>query len=86
MWRVRLVATGPANRFARLDTNRGLTEITEALAASNNRMISPYHGDCLGHHLMVPCRPGTTVTITTLDLLTHINIHTSLPVLHQVGQ
>jgi len=39
----KLVATGPANRFARLYTNRCLTEITEALAASNNIYSSLMH-------------------------------------------
>jgi len=36
----KLVATGPANRFARLYTNRCFTEITEALAASKDNYSS----------------------------------------------
>jgi len=39
----KLVATGPANRFARLYTNRCLTEITEALAACNDNYRSIMH-------------------------------------------
>ena len=39
----KLVATGPANRFARLYTTRCLTEIAEALAACNNNYSSLMH-------------------------------------------
>jgi len=40
-------------------SNEAIIIIDEVQIYNQNRTISPYHGDYLGHHLMVPCRPGT---------------------------
>ena len=53
-------------------SNEAIIIIDEVQIYNQNRTISPYHGDYLGHHFMVTCRPGTTVKIRVYTQSIHI--------------